>query len=64
MATKSAHPISSSATATLPPNGRSDRPERSDDRPGKLHRMPRTLAGTPLSVDDGDARKSLLALYE
>ena len=57
MATKSAHPISSGNTATLPPNG------KSDDRHGKLHRMPRTLAGTPAPVDDGN-RKTLLNLYE
>ncbi len=58
MAHKSAHPISSSATATLPPNG------KGEERSGKLHRMPRTLAGTPQPTDDGGTRKSLLALYE
>lgn len=58
MSAKSAHPItSSSASVTLPPNG------KSEDRQGKLHRMPRTLAGTPSPLEDG-YRKNLLALYE
>ena len=58
MANKSAQPItSSSASATLPPNG------KSEDRHGKLHRMPRTIAGTPALVEDNH-RKSLLSLYE
>ena len=56
MATKNAQPISGN-TATLPPNGKG-----TDDRHGKVHRMPRTLAGT-LPVED-DNRKNLLALYE
>ncbi len=58
MATKSAQPItSSSASSLLPPNG------KGEERHGKLHRMPRTLAGTPAPVEDGN-RKTLLALYE
>ena len=55
MATKSAQPITSGTNH--PSNG------KADDRHGKLHRMPRTLAGTPSPVEDG-SRKNLLALYE
>ena len=57
MATKSAHPI-----AQPPANG-SPRNGKSEERTGKLHRMPRTLAGTPFPVEDND-RKNLLSLYE
>ena len=57
MPTKSAHPISQ-PTANVPL--RNGKPE---ERTGKLHRMPRTLAGTPLPVEDS-GRKSLLDLYE
>lgn len=56
MATKSAHPISSNP-ASHAPNG------KSEERGGKVHRMPRTLAGTVAPVDDSN-RKSLLSLYE
>ncbi len=56
MATKSAQPISSNS-ATQAPNG------KSEERAGKIHRMPRTLAGTPAPAEDGN-RKALLALYE
>ena len=57
MATKSAHPISPS-TSTL--SARNGKPE---ERTGKLHRMPRTIAGTPLHAEDS-GRKSLLEMYE
>ncbi|HLI76635.1 MAG TPA: hypothetical protein VKV02_06780 [Acidobacteriaceae bacterium] len=56
MAIKSAHPISSNS-APVPPNG------KAEERSGKLHRMPRTLAGTPAPTEDSN-RKSLLGLYE
>lgn len=57
MATKSAHPISQPSSSSIPRNG------KGDERSGKLHRMPRTLAGTPIPADDG-ARKTLIGLYE
>lgn len=57
MAPKSAHPISQPTTSGSSRNG------RGDDRAGKLHRMPRTLAGTSSPVEDTN-RKSLLDLYE
>lgn len=56
MATKSAQPISSSTTPKSA-NG------KSEERNGKIHRMPRTLAGTAAPAEDGN-RKALLALYE
>ena len=56
MATKSAHPISSNSTS----QGSNGKPE---ERAGKVHRMPRTLAGTAAPAEDG-TRKALLALYE
>lgn len=58
MAIKSAQPSSSpSASVTLPPHA------KGEDRHSKVHRMPRTLAGTPVPAEDGN-RKSLLAFYE
>ena len=57
MATKSAHPITQ---PSLPSSLRSGKAE---ERTGKLHRMPRTLAGTPIPTEDS-GRKSLLELYE
>ena len=56
MAQKSAHPISQPISST----SRNGKP---DERGGKLHRMPRTLAGTPAPTED-TGRKSLLELYE
>lgn len=56
MATKNAHPISSAVTAP-PSNG------KSDERHGKVHRMPRTLAGTVSPAED-ERRRTLLELYE
>lgn len=56
MATKSAHPITSNSGAASA-NG------KTDERAGKVHRMPRTLAGTTAPTDEGN-RKALLALYE
>ncbi len=50
MATKSAHTMSQPTPRTSPRNG-------------KLHRMPRTIAGTPSPAEDS-SRKSLLELYE
>ncbi len=46
-------PFSSSPTSTLKP----------EEKPSKLHRMPRTLAGTLAPTDDSH-RQSLLSLYE
>ena len=57
MATKSATPISQPSTSSSPRNG------KGEERSGKLHRMPRTLAGTPVPTEDSN-RKSLLELYE
>ncbi len=57
MATKSAHPITQTLSTPPPRNG------KSEERSGKLHRMPRTLAGTPSPAED-HGRKSLLELYE
>lgn len=54
MATKSAQ---SASSILLPAGG------KNDEKHGKVHRMPRTLAGTPPSVEDGH-RKTLLTLYE
>ncbi len=68
MATKTARPITPSASGPTPrpapPAARADDPRsgKSEERGGKLHRMPRTLAGTPLLVDDSK-RQSLLELY-
>ncbi len=56
MATKSAHPISSTHSSSASS-------AKSEERAGKVHRMPRTLAGTPPPAEDGN-RKALLALYE
>ena len=56
MATKSAHPISQPVPSPL-------RNGKGEERSGKLHRMPRTLAGTPLPSEDSQ-RKSMLELYE
>ncbi len=60
MAPKSTHtmtPPNASTSNGSPRNG------KVDDRPGKLHRMPRTLAGTPAPTEDTN-RKTLLATYE
>ena len=57
MPTKSAHPISQPTASTPLRNG------KPEERTGKLHRMPRTLAGTPFPAEDS-GRKSLLELYE
>ncbi len=57
MAPKSAHPISQPTSSSSPKNA------KGEERSGKLHRMPRTLAGTPIAVED-NGRKSLLELYE
>ena len=54
MATKSARPSTS---------GSSLRNGSAEDRPSKLHRMPRTLAGNPVVPEDRH-RKSLLELYQ
>ena len=56
MATKSARPAP-------PAPGTPSRSGKPDERTGKLHRMPRTLAGTPVTAEDSH-RKSLLELYE
>ena len=56
MATKSAHPISQPSSSSPARNGKAD-------GSGKLHRMPRTLAGTPVPAEDS-SRKNLLELYE
>ena len=57
MAPKSAHPIDQPLSSGSSRNG------KSEERTGKLHRMPRTLAGTPAPVEDTN-RKSMLQLYE
>ena len=57
MATKSAHPISQ------PVSNPSQRNGKGEERGGKLHRMPRTLAGSPVQTEDS-GRKTLLDLYE
>lgn len=57
MAPKSAHPISQPMPSGSARNG------KTDERHGKLHRMPRTLAGTPSPVEDNN-RKNMLDLYE
>ncbi len=57
MATKSATPISQPSSSSPARNG------KADEKSGKLHRMPRTLAGTPIPAEDS-TRKSLLDLYE
>jgi tetratricopeptide (TPR) repeat protein len=49
-----------SSQATSSPSSSNGRP---DDRAGKVHRMPRTLAGTLAPAEDSE-RKSLLNLYE
>ena len=56
MAIKSAHPISQPSSSTPLRNGKGD-------SNGKLHRMPRTLAGTPAPAEDS-SRKTLLEVYE
>ena len=56
MGTKAAHPVSQ-------PSSNSSSRGKADDRGGKLHRMPRTLAGTPSTTEDNH-RKTLLELYE
>jgi tetratricopeptide (TPR) repeat protein len=55
MAMKSARPMPTSNPTTSP--------SKTEERQGKLHRMPRTLAGTPVPAEDS-GRKDLLALYE
>ena len=57
MATKTARPASPTLSTPLPRNG------KPEERTGKLHRMPRTLAGTPVPAEDGH-RRTLLELYE
>lgn len=58
MAMKSAaHPISQPVSSNSHRNG------KGEERGGKLHRMPRTLAGTPVPAQDS-GRKTLLDLYE
>lgn len=57
MATKSAHPMSPAPSQSSSRNG------KPEERSGKLHRMPRTLAGTPSGAESSE-RKSLLELYE
>ncbi len=57
MAMKSATPISQPSSTSSARNG------KGEERSGKLHRMPRTLAGTPIPAEDS-SRKSLLDLYE
>ena len=64
MATKTARPISSSSPAASTRNGAPDeaRTAKAEERSGKLHRMPRTLAGTVAPADDRQ-RQDLLVLY-
>lgn len=64
MATKTARPISPSSAASSPRNGEHEnaRPSKTDERGGKVHRMPRTLAGITSPADDPQ-RQDLLALY-
>ncbi|MGI4829590.1 MAG: tetratricopeptide repeat protein [Janthinobacterium lividum] len=55
-------PTKSAQSISQPPSSTS-RNGKSEERTGKLHRMPRTLAGIPSPVEDS-GRKNLLELYE
>ncbi len=64
MATKTARTIAPSASGTTSRSAETEdaRTGKPEERGAKLHRMPRTLAGTPMPVDDGK-RQNLLGLY-
>ena len=55
--------IKSAQTIAPPLGSNASRNSKLEERVGKLHRMPRVLAGTPVPAEDGQ-RKTLLGLYE